>query len=174
MASLFSSFMIVVDAALGEIITTCSKMEWLLKHGEQALRPSKRSTPLVLMHKSSKVYYEPLGVVCAIVSWNYRTAVSYAFSRVVLTDLYSVSQCVISHSRCTIFREQHCCQVFGERCLVNYVVHWGCQSLFTCMWVGSRVSPGGGLSHNLLAFLDRTSCIDRPYATYFPYSLNAY
>jgi acyl-CoA reductase-like NAD-dependent aldehyde dehydrogenase len=64
----------VVDAALGEIITTCSKMEWLLKHGERALRPSTRRTPLILIHKSSKVYYEPLGVVAAIVSWNYRQA----------------------------------------------------------------------------------------------------
>ncbi|KAF8464975.1 Aldehyde/histidinol dehydrogenase [Gautieria morchelliformis] len=61
----------MVDAALGEIITTCSKMEWLIKHGERALRPSTRRTPLILIHKSSKVYYEPLGVVAAIVSWNY-------------------------------------------------------------------------------------------------------
>ena len=63
----------MVDAALGEIITTCSKMEWLLKHGERALRPSKRRTPLILVHKLSRVYYDPLGVVAAIVSWNYRT-----------------------------------------------------------------------------------------------------
>lgn len=58
----------VIDAALGEILTTCSKMEWLLQHGEAALVPSKRSTPLLLIHKSAKVYYEPLGVVSAIVS----------------------------------------------------------------------------------------------------------
>ncbi|KIO27890.1 hypothetical protein M407DRAFT_22808 [Tulasnella calospora MUT 4182] len=61
----------MIDAALGEILTTCSKMEWLLQHGEAALRPSKRSTPLLLIHKSAKVYYEPMGVVAAIVSWNY-------------------------------------------------------------------------------------------------------
>lgn len=68
-------FCTVVDAALGEIITTCSKMEWVLKYGERALRPSKRRTPLILIHKSSKVYYEPLGIVAAIVSWNYRTKI---------------------------------------------------------------------------------------------------
>ncbi|KAF8528166.1 meiotic sister-chromatid recombination aldehyde dehydrogenase [Hysterangium stoloniferum] len=61
----------MVDSALGEIMTTCSKLEWLIKHGERALRPSKRSTPFVLLHKSSTVYNEPLGVVAAVVSWNY-------------------------------------------------------------------------------------------------------
>ena len=62
------SLLAVIDAALGEILTTCAKMDWLLKHGEKALQPSKRSTSFMLMYKSSKVYYEPLGVVAAIVS----------------------------------------------------------------------------------------------------------
>lgn len=64
----------MVDAALGEILTTCSKMEWILNHGEEALRPSRRNTPWILTHKSSMVYHEPLGVVAAIVSWNYRVS----------------------------------------------------------------------------------------------------
>ncbi|KAJ7349173.1 Aldehyde/histidinol dehydrogenase [Mycena albidolilacea] len=61
----------LVDAALGEIITTCSKLSWLISHGERALRPESRASNLILCYKSSKVYYEPLGVVAAIVSWNY-------------------------------------------------------------------------------------------------------
>ncbi|KZS93340.1 meiotic sister-chromatid recombination aldehyde dehydrogenase [Sistotremastrum niveocremeum HHB9708] len=61
----------LVDAALGEILTTCSKMEWILAHGEQVLRPEKRHSNLTLSYKTSKVYHEPLGVVAAIVSWNY-------------------------------------------------------------------------------------------------------
>lgn len=65
---------IVVDAALGEILTTCSKMDWLLRHGEKYLRPETRSSPLLLGYKKSEVHYEPLGVVAAIVSWNYRTS----------------------------------------------------------------------------------------------------
>ncbi|KAJ9097269.1 hypothetical protein QFC21_004938 [Naganishia friedmannii] len=60
-----------VDAIFGEILTTCSKIDYLLKHGEAALAPETRSTNLLLAHKVSKIYYEPLGVVCAIVSWNY-------------------------------------------------------------------------------------------------------
>jgi acyl-CoA reductase-like NAD-dependent aldehyde dehydrogenase len=62
----------VIDAAFGEILTTCSKMDWLLRYGEKYLRPETRSSPLLLLYKKSQVHYEPLGVVAAIVSWNYR------------------------------------------------------------------------------------------------------
>jgi acyl-CoA reductase-like NAD-dependent aldehyde dehydrogenase len=64
----------VVDAALGEIITTCSKLGWLIDHGEKALRPESRASNLILCYKKSMVYYEPLGVVAGIVSWNYRAS----------------------------------------------------------------------------------------------------
>ena len=63
----------VIDAALGEILTTCSKLEWLLHHGEKVLRPERRRTNLMLSYKIGEVHYEPLGVVAAITSWNYRT-----------------------------------------------------------------------------------------------------
>ncbi|KAK0474917.1 meiotic sister-chromatid recombination aldehyde dehydrogenase [Armillaria novae-zelandiae] len=61
----------MVDAALGEILTTCSKMEWLIAHGEEALRPEKRRRNTMLAYKTSEVHYEPLGAVAGIVSWNY-------------------------------------------------------------------------------------------------------
>ena len=63
----------MVDAALGEVLTTLAKMDWLIKYGEDSLRPEKRHGNFILMHKTSWVYYEPLGVVAACVSWNYRT-----------------------------------------------------------------------------------------------------
>jgi acyl-CoA reductase-like NAD-dependent aldehyde dehydrogenase len=77
----------VIDAALGEILTTCSKLEWLLKHGEAALRPETRHTNLMLAYKKSVVHYEPLGVVAAIVSWNYRSYYSLVGFRLSLTYL---------------------------------------------------------------------------------------
>ena len=64
--------LVVIDAALGEILTTCSKMDWLIQHGERYLRPQTRRTNLMLSYKKSQVHYQPLGVVAAIVSWNYR------------------------------------------------------------------------------------------------------
>jgi acyl-CoA reductase-like NAD-dependent aldehyde dehydrogenase len=47
-------------------------MEWLINHGEKLLQPETRSSPLVLAYKKCQVHFEPLGVVAAIVSWNYR------------------------------------------------------------------------------------------------------
>ncbi|KAK5663207.1 hypothetical protein OQA88_6625 [Cercophora sp. LCS_1] len=61
----------MVDAQLGEILVTAEKLEWTIKHGEKALRPSQRPTNLLMSYKRNKVYYEPLGVVAALVSWNY-------------------------------------------------------------------------------------------------------
>ncbi|KAF7322608.1 Aldedh domain-containing protein [Mycena chlorophos] len=61
----------LVDAALGEIITTCCKLQYMIDHGERALRPETRHGNLILAYKTSQVVYEPLGVVAAIVSWNY-------------------------------------------------------------------------------------------------------
>ncbi|KAF9515327.1 hypothetical protein BS47DRAFT_1361054 [Hydnum rufescens UP504] len=41
------------------------------QHGERALRPERRRSNLLLSYKTSVVHYEPLGVVAAIMSWNY-------------------------------------------------------------------------------------------------------
>lgn len=61
----------MVDAQLGEILVTVEKIQWTLSHGEKALRPSRRPTNLLMAYKRNTVHYEPLGVVAALVSWNY-------------------------------------------------------------------------------------------------------
>ncbi|KAI8722241.1 hypothetical protein NCS52_00367600 [Fusarium sp. LHS14.1] len=61
----------MVDAQLGEILVTVEKLQWTLAHGEKALRPSRRPTNFLMMYKRNTVHYEPLGVVAALVSWNY-------------------------------------------------------------------------------------------------------
>ncbi|KAI1099298.1 ALDH-like protein [Jackrogersella minutella] len=61
----------MVDAQLGEIMVTAEKLQWTIKHGEKALRPSRRPTNLLMAYKKNTVVYEPLGVVAALVSWNY-------------------------------------------------------------------------------------------------------
>ncbi|WQF83222.1 Putative aldehyde dehydrogenase domain, aldehyde/histidinol dehydrogenase [Colletotrichum destructivum] len=61
----------MVDAQLGEILVTVEKLTWTLNHGEKALRPSSRPTNLLMIYKRNEVRYEPLGVVGALVSWNY-------------------------------------------------------------------------------------------------------
>ncbi|KAB1213844.1 Aldehyde dehydrogenase 22A1 [Morella rubra] len=61
----------MVDASLGEIMTTCEKITWLLSEGERWLKPEYRSSGRSMLHKKSKVEFHPLGVIGAIVSWNY-------------------------------------------------------------------------------------------------------
>ncbi|KAL5163386.1 Aldehyde dehydrogenase 22A1 [Glycine soja] len=61
----------MVDASLGEIMTTCEKINWLLSEGEQWLKPEYRSSGRSMLHKRAKVEFHPLGVIGAIVSWNY-------------------------------------------------------------------------------------------------------
>ncbi|AAS50291.1 AAL075Wp [Eremothecium gossypii ATCC 10895] len=64
----------MLDASLGEIMVTMEKLQWMIKHGERTLRPSKRAGPanfFMKLYKGGEVRYEPLGVVGAVVSWNY-------------------------------------------------------------------------------------------------------
>lgn len=61
----------MVDAELGEIMTTCEKITWLLDEGERWLKPEYRSTGRAMLHKTARVEYHPLGVIGAIVPWNY-------------------------------------------------------------------------------------------------------
>lgn len=61
----------MIDATLGEILVTVEKLSWTILHGEKALKPSKRPTNLLMSYKKNKVVYEPMGIVAALVSWNY-------------------------------------------------------------------------------------------------------
>lgn len=63
----------MVDASMGEIMVTLEKINWILKHGDSILKPSKRPGPanMLMKYKKAEVWYEPLGVVGAVVSWNY-------------------------------------------------------------------------------------------------------
>ncbi|KAG6764072.1 hypothetical protein POTOM_031529 [Populus tomentosa] len=61
----------MVDASLGEIMTTCEKITWLLSEGEKWLKPEYRCSGRAMPYKKSRVEFHPLGVIGAIVSWNY-------------------------------------------------------------------------------------------------------
>lgn len=93
----------MLDAALGEILTTCAKMDWLINHGERYLRPEKRHSSLLMFYKSSYVYYEPLGVVAAIVSWNYRPYFYPLELRAFeVVSFISSPQCMVAYPRCSL------------------------------------------------------------------------
>ncbi len=58
------------NALLGEVMPVCNKIRWLIRNGEKHLRSEKVPSGL-LMHKSGRIEYHPLGVVACIVPWNY-------------------------------------------------------------------------------------------------------
>lgn len=70
-ASCLDSGKTKIDASFGEILVTVEKLQWTIKYGEQALRPSTRPTNLLMCYKKNYVLYEPLGVVASCFSWNY-------------------------------------------------------------------------------------------------------
>lgn len=64
----------MVDASMGEILVTLEKINWLILNGPQLLSNSNRPGPtnfFMKWVKRAEVRYEPLGVIAAIVSWNY-------------------------------------------------------------------------------------------------------
>jgi acyl-CoA reductase-like NAD-dependent aldehyde dehydrogenase len=61
----------IIDASFGEILTTCEKLRWTIANGESSLQSEYRMPGLIMIHKIPKVVYVPVGVMGAIVSWNY-------------------------------------------------------------------------------------------------------
>lgn len=61
----------MLDAAMGELITTLEKNAWLIAEGERWLRPESRTPGRLLFLKKAWVEWHPRGVLGAIVPWNY-------------------------------------------------------------------------------------------------------
>jgi hypothetical protein len=61
----------VVDAMIGEVLTTCEKFQWTINNGEKYLKDESRDVGALMMMKKVHVEFRPLGVIGAIVPWNY-------------------------------------------------------------------------------------------------------
>ena len=61
----------MVDAAFGEVMVTLEKIQWLCAEGERWLAPEARSAGVMMFYKRCRVEYHPVGVMGAIVPWNY-------------------------------------------------------------------------------------------------------
>ena len=59
-----------LENATIELWPVCEAMRWNLAHAEKALRPQKVSSGL-LVHKSARIEYHPLGVIGVICPWNF-------------------------------------------------------------------------------------------------------
>jgi acyl-CoA reductase-like NAD-dependent aldehyde dehydrogenase len=58
------------NALMGEIWPVCEKLRWTIGNAEKHLKAEKVSSGL-LLHKRARLEYHPLGVVAAIIPWNY-------------------------------------------------------------------------------------------------------
>lgn len=58
------------NALSGEIWPVCEKLRWTIGKGARHLRPERVSSGL-LVHKRARIEYHPLGVMGAIIPWNY-------------------------------------------------------------------------------------------------------
>lgn len=61
----------VTEALLTEIFPTLDLIDLYAKTAPKILRDETVKTPVLLMGKTSKIYYEPLGTVLIISPWNY-------------------------------------------------------------------------------------------------------
>lgn len=61
----------MLDAIIGEVLVTCEKLAWLASSGEKYLQPETRESGRMMGMKNVRVEYSPVGVVGAIVPWNY-------------------------------------------------------------------------------------------------------
>ncbi|MCC7440967.1 MAG: aldehyde dehydrogenase family protein [Bdellovibrionales bacterium] len=59
------------DALMSEIFPILEHLEYLEKHAVRDLQDRKAHTPLAMMGKKSRVYFEPLGTILVISPWNY-------------------------------------------------------------------------------------------------------
>ncbi len=58
------------NALMGEIMPVCEKIKWTVRNGERYLKPERVRSGM-LLHKRARVEFQPMGVVGAIVPWNY-------------------------------------------------------------------------------------------------------
>ncbi len=59
------------DALISEVYGVLENLVWLAAHGPRHLRDAKAHTPLAMLGKGSRVWFEPLGTVLVISPWNY-------------------------------------------------------------------------------------------------------
>ncbi len=58
------------NALMGEIWTVCEKLRWTIRNGPKHLQP-ERVSPGLFLHKKAQLEFHPLGVLGAIIPWNY-------------------------------------------------------------------------------------------------------
>lgn len=59
------------DALISEIFGVLDHIDYLVKHGSKIIEDESVHTPIALLGKKSRIFYEPLGTILIISPWNY-------------------------------------------------------------------------------------------------------
>lgn len=106
----------MLDASFGEILVTAEKLQWTITHGEKALFPSRRTTNLLMKYKLATVHYEPLGVVAALVSWNYPF---HNFIGPIISALFAGNAIIVKPSERTAWSTPYFLEIIRSALRVN-------------------------------------------------------
>ena len=120
----------LIDSYIAEILVTCEKLLWIIQYGEKCLQPEVRESGRLMMLKRAYLEFIPLGVIGAIVPWN------YPFHNVfnpLTAALFSGNAIVIKVSEYASFSIRYykaiidgCLEAVGApRDLVQFVVGYG-------------------------------------------------
>ncbi|RKF61053.1 putative aldehyde dehydrogenase-like protein C21C3 [Erysiphe neolycopersici] len=134
----------MIDATLGEILVTVEKLNWTCLHGEKALRPSKRPTNFLMAYKRNHVRYEPLGVVAALVSWN------YPFHNLIgpmISAIFTGNGIIVKASEYTAWSTAYFTQIVKEALLVCGHNPQLVQAVVTWPQTANYLTSHPGISH---------------------------
>ncbi|ANB11537.1 Msc7p [Sugiyamaella lignohabitans] len=108
----------MLDASLGEILVTLEKLNWIVAHGEQSLAVSKRPGPtnILMSYKGAEIRYEPLGVVAAMVSWNYPL---HNLMGPIAAALFTGNAIVVKCSESVVWSSLHFLEIAKEALRIN-------------------------------------------------------
>ncbi|KAI1007011.1 putative aldehyde dehydrogenase-like protein [Podosphaera aphanis] len=134
----------MIDATLGEILVTVEKLRWTCLHGEAALRPSRRPTNLLMAYKKNYVRYEPLGVVAALVSWNYPF---HNLIGPVISAIFSGNGIIVKASENTAWSATYFSQIVKEALHVCGHNPHLVQTVVTWPHTANHITSHPGISH---------------------------
>ncbi|XBW36007.1 hypothetical protein QEN19_001582 [Hanseniaspora menglaensis] len=112
-----------IDASLGEILVTFEKLKWTINNAAKILKAGNNKTNFagsehlfMGLYKGTKVINEPLGLVSAVVSWNYPF---HNLINPIIPAIVTGNAVIVKCSEQVIFSSQIFMNIFKEALIVN-------------------------------------------------------
>lgn len=112
-----------IDASLGEILVTFEKLKWTINNAEKILTTGNNKTNFagsehlfMGLYKGTTVINEPLGVVSAVVSWNYPF---HNLINPIIPAIVTGNAVIVKCSEQVVFSSQIFMEIFKEALIVN-------------------------------------------------------